>query len=143
MLGPMAARRSRGLVAKCICILPMVLAAMRASVPRQPAWMAAMARFLASTRRMGTPAAVWRRRRFSWTFSRVSQSVKPRLRTFSFSSGETPPGAVLKAWISQGSLERAGTWRSFRRLEVRVVQLVAGADGMRDLRAVRFGDVLV
>src|SRR5580692_4321649 len=192
MLGPMAARRSRGLVPKCICILPMVLAAMRARVPRQPAWMAAMARFLGSTRRMGTqsavwmasarpwrlvmeasplqgspgvvskrwitsewncfrvirgkalaPAAVWRRRRFSWTFSRVSQSVKPRFRTFSFSRGEMPPGVVLKAWVSQGNLVRAGIWRSFRLWEVRMVKAVAGADGTRDLRMGRLGDVLV
>jgi len=70
----------------------------------------------------------------------VSQSVKPRLRTFSFSSGEMPPGAVLKAWISQGSLEKAGTWRMRRPLEVRVVQLVAGADAMRDLRTASFGE---
>src|SRR5208282_1619686 len=171
MLGPMAARRSRGLVPKCICILPMVLAAMRARVPRQPAWMAAMARFLGSTRRMGTqsavwmarrrlgrlvmlasprqesaeavlkrwitsewncfrvikgrslaPAAVWKRRRFTWMFSRVSQSVKARFNTFSVPSGEMPPGAVLKAWISQGSLVRAGTWRSFRPREANVDQ---------------------
>ena len=92
--------------------------------------------------RASAPVAVWRRRRFSWTFSRVSQSVKPRLRTFSFSRGLTPPGAVLKAWISQGSLEKAGTWRSFRLWDVRVVQLVAGAGGTRDLRDGRLGDVL-
>ncbi len=36
---------------------------MRARVPRQPAWMAAMARFLGSTRRMGTQSAVWMARR--------------------------------------------------------------------------------
>ena len=41
----------------------MVLATMRARVPRQPAWMAAMARFLGSTRRMGTQSAVWMARR--------------------------------------------------------------------------------
>ena len=52
-----------GLVLKCICIWPMVLAAMRARVPRQPAWMAATARFLGSTRRMGTQSAVWMARR--------------------------------------------------------------------------------
>jgi len=81
--------------------------------------------------RLGAPTAVWKRRRFSRTFSRVSQSVKPRLRTFStFSgaaaerptSGETPPGRVEKAWISQGSLEKAGIWRSLRSCESRVVQ---------------------
>src|SRR5271167_574364 len=192
MLGPMAARRSRGLVPKCICILPMVFAAMRARVPRQPAWMAAIACLLGSTRRMGTqsavwmarrrprwlvmlaspwrgpdgsvskrwitsewncfrvirgrafaPAAVWKRRRFSRTFSRVSQSVKPRLRTFSFSSGEMPPGAVENAWISQGSLEKAGTWRIFRLRDVLVVQLVAGVDALRDLLTARLVDDLV
>jgi len=89
------------------------------------------------------PAADWKRRRFSWTFSRVSQSVKPRFRTFSDSSGETPPGAVLKAWISQGSLERAGIWRSLRLREVRVVQFVVGVDGTPSLRTGRLGDVLV
>jgi hypothetical protein len=89
------------------------------------------------------PAAVWKRRRFSRTFSRVSQSVKPRFNTFSFSRGETPPGAVEKAWINQGSLEKAGTWMSFRLPEVRVVQLVAGVDGTRGLRTGRLGDLLV
>ena len=54
-----------------------------------------------------------------------------------------PPGVVLKAWISQGSLEKAGTWRSFRPWDVRVVQLAARVDGARDLRMARFGDVLV
>ena len=73
----------------------------------------------------------------------MSQSVKPRFRTFSFCSGEMPPGLVLKAWISQGSLERAGIWRSFRLWKVRVVKLVAGSDGVRGLRAGRLGDVLV
>ena len=71
----------------------------------------------------------------------MSQPVKPRFRTFSFSSGEMPAGTVLKAWINQRSLERAGTWRSFRLWEVRVVQLVVGAE--RDLWAGRLGDVLV
>jgi len=51
-----------------------------------------------------------------------------------------PPGRVLKAWMSQGSLEKAGTWRSLRAREVRVVQLVADT---RDLRAGRLGNVLV
>ena len=92
--------------------------------------------------RPGTLAALWKRRRFSWTFSRVSQSVKPRFNTFSFSTGEMPPWAVEKAWISQGSLEKAGIWRSLRPPEARVVQL-AGVDGTRGLRTGRFGDVLV
>src|ERR1700676_1346256 len=193
MLGPMAARRSEGLVPKCICILPMVLAAMRARVPRQPAWMAAMARFLGSTRRMGTqsavwmarrrpgwlvmlasplqgsvgassktwitsewncfsvtrersgaPTAIWKRRRFSRTFSRVSQSVKPRLRTFSLARGLMPAGRVLKAWISQGSLEKAGTWRILAPLWVRVVQALAGGMSLRLLRTTGFfGDAFV
>jgi hypothetical protein len=65
----------------------------------------------------------------------VSQSVKPRLRTFSLSTGETPPGAVPKAWISQGSLEKAGTWKSLRPPETWVVQ---GKDA-RLLRADGFG----
>ncbi len=68
------------------------------------------------------PAADWKRRRFCKTFSRVSQSVKPRFRTFSFSREEMPPGLVEDAWISQGSLEKAGIWRSWRPREVRVVQ---------------------
>ena len=89
------------------------------------------------------PVAVWKRRRFFRTFSRVSQSVKPRLRTFSPSRGLMPPGAVLKAWISQGSLEKAGTWRSLRPLDVPVDQLRAGTGGTRDLRTLRLGDVLV
>ena len=54
-----------------------------------------------------------------------------------------PPGAVEKAWISQGSLEREGIWRSFRLWEVRVVQLVAGVDRMLGLRTGRLEDVLV
>ena len=99
--------------------------------------------FRAISGRASAPTALWKRRRFSWTFSRVSQSVKPRLRTFSFSSGEMPPGAVLKAWISQGSLEKAGICRSLRLREARVVHLVAGAGATRDLRAGRFDDVLV
>ncbi len=93
--------------------------------------------------RSGAPKAAWKRRRFSRTFSRVSQSVKPRLRTFSFSSGETPPGAVLKAWMSQGSLEKAGTWMSLRPRDARVVKPAEGLDGMRSLRTARFEDDLV
>ena len=89
------------------------------------------------------PAAVWKRRRFSWTFSRVSQSVKPRLRTFSFSREEMPPGLVENAWISQGNSDKAGIWRSFRLRDVRVVKLVAGADGTGDLRVGRLDGVLV
>ena len=34
-----------------------------------------------------------------------------------------PPGAVEKAWINQGSLQKAGTWRSLRLREERVVQI--------------------
>ena len=72
----------------------------------------------------------------------MSQSVKPRFRTFSPSRGLVPPGEVEKAWTSQGSLERAAIWRSFRLSEVRVVKLAAGACGTRDLRPERLGDVL-
>src|SRR5258708_40354661 len=63
MEGPMEARRVAGLDLYCICILPMALTTIRWSVPRQPAWTAAMARFFGSTRRMGTQSAVctgWR-----------------------------------------------------------------------------------
>jgi len=73
----------------------------------------------------------------------VSQSVKPRFRTFSFSRVETPPELVLKAWISQESLEKAGTCRRFRPREVWVVHVVAGTGGIRGLRTLRLGDVLV
>ena len=68
----------------------------------------------------------------------MSQSVKPRFNTFSFSRGETPPGCVLKAWISQVSLERAGTCRSLRPREVRVIQEAEGEAGR--LWAERFGE---
>ena len=73
----------------------------------------------------------------------MSQSVNPRFRTFSFSRGEMPPRRVLKAWISQGSFEKAGTCRSWTPQEARVVHLVAGVDGTLDFRTVRLGDVLV
>ncbi len=76
--------------------------------------------FRAIRGRSSAPAADWSRRRFSWTFSGVSQSVKPRFRAFSFSREETPPGAVLKAWISRGSLEKVGAWSTFRPREVRI-----------------------
>src|SRR5580704_548777 len=186
MAGPMAARRSAGLVAKCICIWPMALTAMRARVPRQPAWVAATARFLGSTRRMGTQSAVWtarrrpgrlvieasplqgspgavlkrwmtsewiclremswrsvapradwKRRRFSRTLSRVSQSVKLRCRTFSPLRSETPPGLVLKPWRSHGSLEKAGTWRIWRPLDLRTAQFAAEVDPERFFWVVR------
>src|SRR5579859_1092785 len=86
--------------------------------------------------RSGAPAAVWKRRRFSWTLAGESQSVKPRLRTFSPLRSEIPPGRVLKAWISQGSLEKARTWRILRPRDARVSS--AEDDGER-LRAARFG----
>ncbi len=54
-----------------------------------------------------------------------------------------PPGRVLKAWISQGSLVKAGIWRSWMPLEVRVVHVAAGVGGTRDLRTGRLEDVLV
>src|SRR5260370_35717167 len=61
--------------------------------------------------RLEVPRADWKRRRFSRTFSLVSHSVKPRLRTFSVSRVETPPGLVLKPWMSQGMLASVGTCR--------------------------------
>lgn len=48
-----------------------------------------------------------------------------------------PPGRVLKAWISQASLQKAGTWRCLRLWEVRVVHELASGN----LSAVRFGSV--
>jgi len=57
---------------------------------------------------------------------------------------ETPPGRVLKAWRSQGNLEKARTWRSLRPSEVRVVRkrvvgwrlgvIEAGVDLMIDIQ---------
>src|SRR5260370_16887962 len=61
--------------------------------------------------RLEVPRVDWKRRRFSRTFSLVSHSVKPRLRTFSVSRVETPPGLVLKPWMSQGMLASGGTCR--------------------------------
>lgn len=49
-----------------------------------------------------------------------------------------PPERVLKAWISQGSLEKAGTWRSLRPREVRVIQEAEGEAGRS--WADRFGE---
>src|SRR6267378_2758918 len=69
------------------------------------------------------PRADWKRRRFSSTFSRGSQSVKPRFNTFLASSSLMPPGLVLKPWMSQGSLLRAGTWRIWRPRDLRAIQL--------------------
>src|SRR5256885_17144587 len=63
MQGPMAARRSEGFDLNLATSSPMVFSRMRARVPRQPAWTAATARFLGSTRRMGTQSAVWTPRR--------------------------------------------------------------------------------
>src|SRR5256885_5697442 len=60
------------------------------------------------------PRALWNFLRFSMTFSRVSHSVKLRLRIFCPSRLETPPGAVLKPWRSQGSFLKASSSRIFR-----------------------------
>lgn len=81
---------------------------------------------------MAAPAAVWKRRRFSRTFSRESQSVKPRLRTFSSFRGLMPPGRVLKAWISQGILVKAGTCRIRQPPDARVVQDSFDRLGLRE-----------
>src|SRR6267142_6794470 len=98
--------------------------------PLQGSWGAALIRWMTSEwiclREMSwrslAPRADWKRRRLSRTFSRVSQSVKPRFNTFSPSRSETPPGLVLKPWMSQGSLFRAGTWRIWRPRDFRVIQ---------------------
>src|SRR5258706_10924597 len=168
MDGPMAARRSDGFEWKRAWSSPTVFSRMRARAPRHPAWTAATARFLGSTRRMGTqsavctprrrpgvlvseasplqgsfgaeakgqmtaewiclrttsgnfgtPRAVWNFLRFSTTFSRVSHSVKLRLRTRWPSRWEMPPGAVLKPWRSQGSFLKASSSRIFRLADVR------------------------
>ncbi len=58
MVGPMAASRSCGRLPNSICICPIVLVTMRARVPRQPAWIAAIARFFGSTSRTGAQSAV-------------------------------------------------------------------------------------
>src|SRR5882762_10106904 len=68
------------------------------------------------------PRADWKRRRFSRTFSLLSHSVKPRLRTFSPTSGLTPPGRVLKPWTSQGILVSAGTCRTRMPRSLRSIQ---------------------
>src|SRR5712664_2128563 len=94
--------------------------------------------------RSRAPRADWKRRRFSRTFSLVSHSVKPRLRTFSLLRGLTPPGRVLKPWISQGSLARAGAWRISRPRDLRVIQCSIGERDLEDARAVCFlADVFV
>jgi hypothetical protein len=48
-----------------------------------------------------------------------------------------PPGLVLKPWSSQGSLDRAGTWRIWRLWELRVVQPLSEVAELRDLGALR------
>src|SRR5438876_8830745 len=78
------------------------------------------------------PRAVWNFLRFSRTFSRVSHSVKLRLRTFWPSRSETPPGAVLKPWRSQGSFLKASSSRIFRLPEERRdqgLEIFGGAAG--------------
>src|SRR5579859_4028357 len=78
------------------------------------------------------PRADWNFLRFSRTFSRVSQSVKLRLRTFWPSRSEMPPGAVLKPWRSQGSFLKESSSRIFRLAEERRDQggeILGGAVG--------------
>src|SRR6266436_5950314 len=84
------------------------------------------------------PRADWKRRRFSRTFSRGSQSVKPRFRTSWPPSGLTPPGLVLKPWMRQGSLFRAGTWRIWRPRDLRVIQAALALEWTPGWRAPRF-----
>src|SRR6266446_1232916 len=84
------------------------------------------------------PRADWKRRRFSRTFSLVSHSVKPRLRTLSPSWLLTPPGLVLKPWMSQESFERAGTWRICVPRTLSVLQESRGAGEFRRPGLLRF-----
>src|SRR6202022_204983 len=69
---------------------------------------------------LSAPSADWKRRRFSKTFSRASQLVKPKFRVFSPSTGLTPPARVLKPWISQGILFNAADCRTRTPLELRL-----------------------
>src|SRR5437870_1967056 len=89
------------------------------------------------------PRAVWNFLRFSRTFSRVSHSVKLRLRTFCPSRSEMPPGAVLKPWRSQGSFVKASSSRIFRLAEERSdhgLEIFGGAAGRESgLPALRRG----
>src|SRR5213592_2790366 len=75
------------------------------------------------------PRALWNFLRFSRTFSRVSHSVKLRLRTFCPSRSEPPPGAVLKPWRSHGSFLKASSSRIFRVAEERRDQGLATFTG--------------
>src|SRR5882724_2331932 len=87
--------------------------------------------------------ADWNFLRFSTTFSRVSHSVKLRLRTFCPSRSEMPPGAVLKPWRSQGSFLKASSSRILRVAEGRSdhgAEILGGAAGRgRGLPALRRG----
>src|SRR5579859_2773094 len=89
------------------------------------------------------PRADWNFLRFSRTFSRVSQSVKLRLRAFWPSRSETPPGAVLKPWRSQGSFLKASSSRILRLPDERSDQgaeILGGTAGReRGLPALRRG----
>src|SRR6267143_5025864 len=123
------------------------------SSPLQGPWGAASKRWITSEwiclREMSWRSlalrADWKRRRFSRTFSRASQSVKPRFNTFLASSSLTPPGLVLKPWMSQGRLLKAGTWRIWRPRDLRAIHLeLGGAEGTDrnvcpTLRAFRLG----
>ena len=71
--------------------------------------------------------------------------MKPRFRTSSPPSGLAPPGRVLKPWMSQGILLKAGTWRIWRPRDLRAIQLESNGPEGADrnvgptLRAFRLG----
>lgn len=73
--------------------------------------------------------------RFFWTSFLLSQSVRPRFRTFSPFRSEKPPGRVLKPWMSQGSLLSSADWTIFRPAEFLMSHFpcVAGAMGDGEL----------
>src|SRR5215471_5948174 len=88
--------------------------------------------FRVTSGNFSAPSAVWNFLRFARTFSRVSQSVKLRLRTLRPSRSEAPPGAVLKPWISQRNFEKGSSWRIFRPpmdLKCQGAEIFAGAGG--------------
>ena len=85
MAGPSAARMSVGFEPKCMRISPTVFSAMRARVPRQPAWIAATARFFGSTSRIGTQSAVC-------TPSKSAGCVRERRIAFAWFGGTAAKG---------------------------------------------------
>src|ERR1700682_1084537 len=70
---------------------------------------------------LSAPSADWKRRRFSRTFSRASQLVKPKFKVFSPSTRLTPPARMLKPWTSQGILFNAADWRIRTPLKLRLI----------------------